>query len=239
MVENKTRLQRKREKESLKQAVKYLFLILVLLFLIVKFGLPGLVKMSGFIGNISQSKAPIEKQDVVPPLAPRFNLIQEATNSSELNISGSGEAGSMVQLYINGISAEETVVNKDGEFRFENVHLRDGESEIYAVSKDDQGNTSHESATQKIVLDQTAPELTVEQPDNGKRFFDKDSPIIVSGKSETEANLTINGRFVLIKSDDSFSTQLSLTEGDNKIEITARDSAGNETKKTVTVNYTP
>jgi len=43
MAVKKTRLERKKEKESLKQAWGYLVLILALLWLIVKLGLPALV----------------------------------------------------------------------------------------------------------------------------------------------------------------------------------------------------
>ena len=81
--------------------------------------------------------------------------------------------------------------------------------------------------------------LTIDSPKNGDRFFDNDSPITVSGSSEDGVNLTINGRFVLVRADGSFSTQLSLNGGDNKIEAVGRDRAGNETTVSLTVNYTP
>ena len=66
MDRSKTRLERKRDQNSLKQAVKYIFLIVLSLGLIFKFGLPALINMAGLIGSFNQAKIPIEKQDVIP-----------------------------------------------------------------------------------------------------------------------------------------------------------------------------
>ena len=88
-------------------------------------------------------------------------------------------------------------------------------------------------------MDSEAPQLEVSQPENGQRFFDKDNPITVAGNTEAGTNLTINNRFVLVKDDGNFSATQTLTAGDNQIEIVVRDDAGNETKKSLKVNYTP
>ena len=118
-------------------------------------------------------------------------------------------------------------------------YLKEGENDLYVQSLDDQGSLSEPSKTSLITVDETAPALTVDQPTNGQRFFDKDSPITISGKTEANINLTINGRFVLVKDDASFTLNLSLSNGDNQIELVAKDSAANTTKQTLTVNYTP
>ena len=235
----KTRLQRKREKDSLQQAVKYLVWIFVLLYLIIKFGFPGLIKMAGFIGNISSSKNPIEKQDTIAPMTPQLLPLPEATYSASLDISGYGEAGSSVQLYLRGISLKDTIVDKEGDFKFKGVHLRDGENEIYVVAKDDDGNASGESDTYTVTVDTVNPELSIQSPSNGDEFFDKDSPILVKGQSELGINLTINGRFVRVENDGSYEAKVNLKEGSNEIEVKAKDEAGNESRVAVSVNYTP
>jgi len=236
---SKSRLQKKREKESLKQAVKYLFLIFLVLVLMVKLGLPGLIKMAAFLGDIKSSDEPIEKSDEVAPVVPKFEFIPEATFSAEIDLLGYGEIGSSVQLYIRGISADETVIDNDGEFVFTSVHLREGENEIYAIARDDQGNESNDSRTWFITLDTTAPLIRIDSPTKGQKFFDKDSPINVSGITEKGASLTVNGRFVMAKSDGGFETSLNLSEGDNEIEVISVDDAGNETRQALIVNYTP
>lgn len=238
MARKKTRLQRKREKESLNQAVKYLFLIFLTLFLIIKFGLPGLIRMAGFIGNIRSSSQPIEKQNAMPPQTPVLNPLPEATSSAEINIYGFGEAGTTAQLYVRGITISDSMINNEGEFEFLAVHLREGENEIFVKARDDQENISQESVSYIIKLDKSAPELTVESPKDGDEFFDNDSPITVSGSSEKEATIRVNNHMV-INNNGSFETKLELKDGDNQIDVEVVDKAGNKTLKTITVNYTP
>lgn len=239
MGRSKSRLQRKREKESLKQAVKYLLLIFLVLYLMIKLGLPALIKMAGFFGDIRSSGEPIEKQDELPPMIPRLLPLPEATPSAELNVAGYAEAGSTIQLYVRGISADETVADNDGNFEFKGIHLREGENEIYVVARDDRGNMSDESKTWTVTVDTSTPELRIDQPDKDDKFFDKDSPITVSGMTEENVDLTVNGRFVMVRNDGSWETKVDLSEGGNEIEVRAVDEAENERSETVTVNYTP
>lgn len=236
---SKSRLQRKREKDSLRQAFKYLLLAFGLLFLLIRFGLPALIKMAAFLGDLNSSKQPIEKQESLPILAPRLNPLPLATSSAEINISGYSQPGSTVKLFLRGISVEETTTDAQGEFSFRQVHLKDGENEIYTEANDNQGQESGPSTTYKVTLDSEAPKLEISQPQDGQRFFDKDSPITVAGKTEAGTDLTINDRFVLVKDDGSFSATQSLNSRDNQIEVLVRDDAGNETKKSLKVNYTP
>lgn len=239
MDRSKTRLERKRDQNSLKQAVKYIFLIVLTLGLIFKFGLPALINMAGLIGSFNQAKNPIEKQDVIPPTAPRMDLLPEATNSSQLDIHGQAESGTMVQLFINGLNAEEAIADSEGQFKFSNIHFRDGDNEVYVQAKDDENNLSQAGKTVTVRVDQEPPTLEITKPKASDRFFDKDNPISAEGKTEDGASLTVNNHFVLVRSDGSFETKISLTEGDNQLDFVAKDKAGNETKKILTVNYTP
>ncbi len=236
---SKTRLQRKREKDSLRQAFKYLVFVFILLFLLIRFGLPALVNMAAFLGDINSSKLPIEKQASSPIQPPRLNPLPMATVSAELNVSGYSQAGSTVKLFLRGINIEEITADANGEFSFNKIHLKDGENEIYTEANDNQGTESEPSTTYKVTLDSEAPQLEISEPQDGQRFFDKDSPITVSGKTEAGTDLMINSRFVLVKDDGTFSVTQSLTAGDNQIEVVVRDDAGNETKKSLKVNYTP
>src|SRR3989344_6002627 len=113
-----SRLQRKREKDSLRQAGKYILLTLVTLFLVVKFGLPSLIRLSAFIGDLKSSSQPIEKSDSLAPAAPTLLPLPEATNSAKINVAGYGEAGAAIKLSRGGISIEETIADSDGKFEF-------------------------------------------------------------------------------------------------------------------------
>lgn len=236
---SKTRLQRKREKDSLRQAFKYLLLVLGLLFLMTRFGLPALVKMATFLGELNSNKQPMEKQADLPILPPRLNPLPMATTSAEINISGYSQPGITIKLFLRGISIEETITDANGEFNFNKIHLKDGENELYAEANDNQGLVSKPSSTYKVLVDTQAPKLEISQPSGGQRFFDKDSPITVTGLTEPGLTLLINNRFVLVKDDGSFETSIILIPGDNRIEFLAKDLAGNETKQSLEINYTP
>jgi hypothetical protein len=235
----KTRLQKNKERESLRQAVTYLTLIFVLLYLMIKFGLPALIKMAGFIGSIRSSSEKIERQDTLPPLPPRIFPLPEATPSAQLDINGFAEPGATVQLYLRGISIKETVADNDGNFSFKKVNLRNGENEVYALARDSQGNKSQPSESWIVTVDNEAPKLNLTQPEDGQRFFDTDNPIIVAGLTEPRATLLINDRVLIIDDSGEFKTKLWLNEGDNQIEVVAKDAAGNETREALIVNYTP
>lgn len=234
-----TRLQRKHEKDSLKQAGKYILLTLVALFLVVKFGLPSLVRLAGFVGDLKSSSKPIEKADSLAPNAPTLLPLPEATNSAKIAIAGYSENGVTIKLSRGGIVVKETVSDTDGNFEFKGVVLKEGNNEFMAEASDSQGNSSGPSKAHLVTFDNTPPQLTVEQPEAGKRFFDKDSPVTISGQTEVDTNLTINDKFVLVDSEGKFSLKWPLTEGDNQLDFLVRDPAGNESKKLLTVNYAP
>ncbi|MBU2051708.1 hypothetical protein KKH13_00695 [Patescibacteria group bacterium] len=234
-----SRLQRKHEKDSLKQAGKYIVFTFVALFLVVRFGLPSLIRLAAFIGDIKSSSQPIEKSDTLAPGAPTLLPLPEATNSAKIAVAGYAESGATIKLNRGGISIEETISDNDGNFSFKNVVLKDGANEFFAEAVDDQGNSSEPSRSYIVVYDSDAPILTIDEPEAGKRFFDKDSPITISGKAEPDSQLIINSKFVFVDSGGNFSTPWPLSEGDNQLDFATRDSAGNETKKTISVNYTP
>lgn len=234
-----TRLQRKHEKDSLKQAGKYILLTVVALFLVVKFGLPSLIRLSAFIGDLKSSREPIEKTDSLAPVAPTLLSLPEATNSAKINLAGYTETGVTVKLSRGGTVVEETISDADGNFEFKDIVLKEGNNEFRAEAVDSQGNSSEPSKTHLVTFDNTPPRLTIDQPEAGKRFFDKDSPILISGQTEIDTSLTISGKFILVDSEGKFSTKWPLSEGDNQLDFLVRDPAGNETKQLLTINYTP
>ena len=57
----------------------------------------------------------------------------------------------------------------------------------------------------------------------------------IAGKTDSGADLSINGEAVAIGADGTFSQDVELVKGINKIEIIARNKANKETKKTIQV----
>ena len=63
--------------------------------------------------------------------------------------------------------------------------------------------------------------------------------MIIKGKTEKEAVVTVNERQVIVGLEGNFEADYFLTEGDNEIIVVAKDKAGNKTEKTIKVKYQP
>jgi bacillopeptidase F len=88
----------------------------------------------------------------------------------------------------------------------------------------------------KIILDQAKPELTITTPKEG--FKTNQKAVTIEGKATDPylAEVTINGQNANVTEDGSYSLRVLLNNGENKFTVTAKDRAGNETSKEVTVN---
>lgn len=234
-----TRLQRRHDKESLRQAGKYIALTLIGLVLIVKFGLPALIRLATFIGGLRSSNQPIETATTLPPSQPVLTALPEATSSGKITVAGYSAAGVVVRLFRDGLNLDDTITDTNGDFQFKDVILKPGENGLYTQAETATGVKSEPSRTFTVYFDDDAPSLNLDQPESGQSFFDADSPITVSGTTEPEARVTINGKFVRVDGDGAFSASWPLNPGDNQLDLVSTDRAGNITSQSLTVNYTP
>ena len=113
----------------------------------------------------------------------------------------------------------------------------DGRGNSLAVWEQDGGTTSIEIwANQYLVPATTPPLLQVTSPADGSTT---DQPTIgVSGITERDADLIVNGIVAFVASDGSFSLDIALRPGTNLIRVTAADPAGNAATAIITVTYT-
>ena len=120
-----------------------------------------------------------------------------------------------------------------------------GKTYYYIVKAfDDQTPPNYSKPSNEVsieIKDTTPPTITINSPEDGAETSDdfvSVSGIITDDLSGIDS-ATINGNSLTLNSDGSFSTTVSLTEGDNTITITATDKAGNKATKTITVTYKP
>lgn len=231
-------LTRKEEKRNLRKAFLYGFLTILLGITIFFLGVPALIKLAVFVGKINSSSILPEQSDNVPPSPPIFEPLFEATNSAKISLSGFAESESTLKLFFNS-KEKEVLVDNDGKFVFNNLELKDGQNRIYAVAIDKTGNESSDSKRINILYDNEAPELEINQPQDGETITDDNNRIEVIGKTEGEADILINDHFVVVDSEGNFNYQISLDEGENEIKIISKDKAGNQTEKTIKINYSP
>jgi len=207
---------------------------LLLAFLFI--GLPLLAKLSLFLTEI-KGKENLIVTDQIPPFPPQLEVPYSATNSAQITLSGTAEANSTVTLYLNDQPLKEILVGKDGTFT-KRVTLDDEENKITAIATDQAGNKSSFSAVTTIFYKKKLPLLEIESPRDEKLEVNK-KELEIKGRTDPEVSLTINQRLVLVENDGSFSHLITLSTGENLIEIMAVDQAGNQTKAERKIIYTP
>ncbi|MBU1126873.1 hypothetical protein KKF11_00835 [Patescibacteria group bacterium] len=234
-----SRLNRTEKKKNLKTAFLFIFLTIMLGVAIVFVGIPLLVRLAMFLGDMRSPNLPIEKSDNIPPSPARFNSSFEATNSASISLGGFAEPSANISLFLNQEFDTEVVVDNEGNFLFDRIHLKEGGNLIYAIVADEAGNESNKSTTINIIFDNQPPDIEVASPANNQSFSQLNKQITISGSLNENSNLLINDRTVILSSNLEFNYPYTLQDGENKINIIAIDKAGNKTEKELIIFYSP
>jgi len=129
-----------------------------------------------------------------------------------------------------GIADIDVPVQSDGSFYAEVPLLVEGENNITFVLSDPAGNTV--SDYRIVTRDTTLPTLTLESiPEKTTS-----NTIRIEGVTESDSKVTINGRFLDVESDGSFSEDVTLSWGPNLIVVESTDQAGNVQRITKVVS---
>lgn len=105
-------------------------------------------------------------------------------------------------------------------------------------NKIQQPSIKNESAvTATIDESKNTLDFSLNQPTDGQIFTV--SQITVSGKTDANAEVSVNDKDIKADSQGEFSTVVNLDEGDNIISILANDEYGNMAEKEIVVSYTP
>ncbi len=232
----RSRLDRKNNEQVTKKTVLLGLLTVLLTILVLVFGLPLLIKFSILLGD-GKSKANKETEEkILPPLAPRLVIPYEATNSSEIKVSGFAEAKVTVELYKGEVSVGKTEVSENGDFVFDKVALDDGENHFNAVASTEKAGSGDGSKTIIVTFDKTSPELQLTNPSEDSLSVDSADFDIV-GKTEKGCSVSINNRIATVDSEGNFKLKWQLNTGKNDLEITSTDLAGNVSKKKISITY--
>ena len=170
------------------------------------------------------------KVDTLPPviaiISPQDNSV---LNSKTFTLKGYVDIGSTVL-----VDGKSVIVDGTGNFET-NIEIISSPQTINIVATDIAGNTAQKTLT--LFLDLTPPQLSITKPIMFQQV--NKLPLLVEGTTEKGAKLTVNGNIVEVKDDGSFSfSLLDLPEGElSNVEVIATDSAGNSTKKIVSVKY--
>jgi len=212
--------------------------LIVIIFLF--WGLQLFARIAEFLGVFwGASSVPTINQDVIPPFTPTLEGIPTATNSAVLPLKGIAEAGSSVEIFLNGELKKKLLVRQDGNFVVDDLTLAEGENRIEVRASDSAGNVSPLSSPSVVIYDKTPPPLEITQPKDKTLFVGENKEIKVIGQTEPQTTVTVNGFWAIIDQDGKFTYDLTLNQGENKIAVVAQDIAGNKTEIDRTIFYNP
>lgn len=229
-----SRLAKKEEERTRRKTLIYLGLTVLVIIVLILYGIPALTRFATFLSDSKKQDTSQSQGDELPIPAPKFYSIPEATNSAYLLISGYTNQGSTVSIFLNGSSVKE-IKASDGFFT-NTLKLDMGTNEIYGITTDESGGKSNPSDKSTVVYETSIPELTITEPQEGAVVSIK--MLKLSGKTVTGATLSVNDHLVLVNSDGTFTTTVSLNDNENTIKIISTSKAGNTAEKELKVTYT-
>ncbi len=223
------------EKHRQKQIVIYTTILLALVVFFIFFGLPFFISSSVFISNLfgGNRENTTNKTETFREI--QISDIPEATNSASFMVDGTVNNFDTIEFYLNGEKIKENYTKGESSFSEEISGLRSGENKFFLIAKAGGTTDIKQTSTYTVVYKNNKPKLEITEPaDNLKTNH---TEINVAGNTDKDVEIKVNGIPVVIDAKGHFQTQLKLNNGDNKIVITALDSAGNQEEKTLTVNY--
>src|SRR5476651_2732544 len=126
-----SRLSRREVRQSKKKLIYSLGGIIITLILLFKFGIPLLTQFSLFIAGRGQATDTTQAADqpsfIAPPV---LNQPFSATNSAQIQVSGTAQNKQQVKLYVNDQIVDTQDAQSDGTFSFTNVNLKTGDNTI-------------------------------------------------------------------------------------------------------------
>jgi hypothetical protein len=234
-MSRRSRLSLKTERKTRKTIILATVGILVLLFLLIKFGTSLLVGFSVFLAGNGNNQTTTNNNNSNYISPPQLNPLPAATNSAQIVIAGTADKKEKIILYINDTTADNTDTDSNGNFSF-NESLSQGDSQI-KVKAQKNNLTSDYSSVYSVTLKNSAPSLSIDSPSDGQSFSKDQNSVTVTGKTDTNVTVTVNGFWAIINGNNSYSYNLLLQNGDNQIKVVAIDSAGNKTEKDLKVTY--
>jgi uncharacterized protein YfaP (DUF2135 family) len=213
----------------------YILLSVVFVIVMLKWGIPFFVNIVAGKG----AQKPSQVSDIIPPQAPMFSALPEATNSASVVVEGYTEAGAALDLLVGDKIVTTDKAKDDGSFALQ-ASLEAGANRVQVRATDLAGNVST-SEIKLINYDNKPLELTIISPKDGSEFFGKTSQVVeVKGTvNKPESSVLVNNSFAVTSKDGSFTQRFQLADGNNTIKIMASDKAGNTAEKTITLSYTP
>lgn len=231
-----SRLESHRKKQFFQKMIFFLICIVLLIGLLFFMGFKALINSSLFIGGLFSNKS-----DQSPETQDNFfgtlyiDSIPTATNSARIVVSGSASNFKTIEYYINDEKVDSRTVSDVPSFSDEIGNLKKGVNNVYIKAIAEDTDKEKKSQVYNVFYNDDKPKLEITEPqDNSKT---SKSEITVVGTTDKDISVKVNQFPVIVDASGKFQSSIRLKEGENKIEITAIDDAGNIETKTITVTY--
>lgn len=233
----RSRLNQQLKEKSMHTIVMSIVGSIIIIILLVLFGVPALIKLGGALQSNSDTGSTTATDSTALISPPFLDPLVSATNSASITVSGSATGKYTIRLYNNDTFIKEATSKDDGSFSFRNVTLKDGDNAIKVVAKSSDGkNQSKDSGTLHVVYSNKEPALSIDYPSDGSAFKDNKT-LTVRGKTDSDAQVTVNGFQAIVDSNGGYSYTFQLHDGGNDIAVITTNSAGNKKAQTIHVTY--
>jgi hypothetical protein len=230
----RSRLSKRLEQKSEKNLTLSILGIILVVFLVFKFGIPTLVNLSLFLsGSGSKNETVTQGPSFIAP--PVLDSFPEATSSANIIVSGIASKNQIINLYINDNLADTIKTDDNGKFSFKET-IKTGGNVIKAkavMNKIESGFSN----TIITIFKSAPPSLNIDSPSDGQTFSKDQNTVDVRGTTDADVKVTVNGFWAITDSNGNFEYSLRLQNGDNAIKIAATDQAGNRNEKELKVTY--
>ncbi len=173
------------------------------------------VRARDIASNLATTSVTITIDTVAPDLT--IGNTPSTTNNPNLIITGTIEVGA--ELFVNGMSHG---IAESSSLTIEHI-LHEGSNMILIEAVDAAKNTAFQTA--EVILDTQPPVLVVTGP--AMYMTTNQDTVTIVGIVDGHEDLTVDGTPVIADGDGSFSHVVSLTSGENVIEVKATDLATN------------
>lgn len=228
--------QKKSYRTSLKEEEKKVYkrlgiittLTAVVLLIIFFLGIPFVNVLGNFWQFVRGGEKTIVTQNTAPVIKPRIEPIPLAVNTETLEIRGYSSSGVTVKATLNNSSLPQTQTESDGSFSFTSIKLKEGLNILVFVAVSSNGTESEDESV-SVTYDKKPPKLDLSNPPDSTRYGANLKELNVTGTTESDAIVNINDFQAIVSKEGEFSFSLPLKGGANKIKVTAKDLAGNQT----------
>lgn len=210
---------------------------IVTILLLVTFGTQAVFGLTGLISGVRHGGASrAEDTTMIIPSQPQFIENFSATKSASITLSGRSDSETEVEIYQNDRLLGTATTDEMGKFEMI-VDLEKNTNTFSAVAISKSGGKSPASDNYSVRLLTGAPKLDLTNPKEGDTV--RENPLQISGSTDPDNTVIVNEHLAIVSGTGNFNYIFQMNNGENKIKITARDEAGNETVKEVTIKYEP